>query len=90
MKASGNGDVALCVKNLLRIIRGENPYERLKGLNARSIDRPSMDAEAEVLEDAEWCIETYEPRANIENLGIDGIDSVSGDFSINAIVSEIT
>lgn len=89
MKASGNGDAALCVKNLLRIFRGENPYERIKGLSARSIDRPSVEAEAEVLQDAEWCIGTYEPRAKIKSLGINGVDSVSGDFRIEAIVSEV-
>lgn len=88
MKAHGNGDVGLCVENLLRIFRGENPYERIKGLNARIIDRPSMDAEAEFLQDAEFCIETYEPRANIERLSTNGIDSVSGNFRIEAIVSE--
>lgn len=88
MKASGNGDPALCVQNLLRIFRGENPYERIKGLNARSIDRPAIDAEAEVLQDAEWCIETYEPRANIESLSVNGIDSVSGNFRVNALVTE--
>ena len=90
MKASGNGDAALCVENLLRIFRGENPYERIKGLNARSIDRPAIDAEAEILQDAEWCIGTYEPRVNIESLGINGADRLSGDFRVEAIVSEVT
>ena len=88
MKASGNGDVALCVQNLLRIFRGENPYERIKGLNARSIDRPAIDAEAEVLQDAEWCIGTYEPRAKIEGLSVNSIDIVNGDIRVDALVTE--
>ena len=88
MKASGNGDVALCAENLLRIFRGENPYERLKGINARSLDRPKMDAEAEILQDAEWCLENYEPRARIESLDVSGLDDLTGDFRVVAAVSE--
>lgn len=88
MKASGNGDVALCVENLLRIIRGENPYERLKGLNGRHIDRPALDAQAEILQDAEWLIEHYEPRAKIESIDIVEDDSVAGGFRVVAAVSE--
>lgn len=88
MKARGNGAVPLCVENLMRIYRGENPYERLKGLNARIIDRPALDAEAEVLQDAEWCINTYEPRAQIGSLGVRGIDGTNGDFRVEATVSE--
>ena len=31
MKASGNGAPEICVQNLLKTIRGEVPYERIKG-----------------------------------------------------------
>ena len=30
MKASGNGAPEICVQNLLKTIRGEVPYERIK------------------------------------------------------------
>ena len=33
MKASGNGAPEICVQNLLKTIRGEVPYERIKGLS---------------------------------------------------------
>lgn len=89
MKGSGNGDVALCAENLLRIFRGENPYERIKGIDARSLDKPALDAEAEILQDAEFCIENYEPRAQIYSLDVYGLDRERGDFRVVAAVTEI-
>lgn len=89
MRGSGNGDVALCAENLLRIFRGENPYERIKGIDARSLDKPVLDAEAEILQDAEFCIENYEPRAQIDSLDVYGLDRERGDFRVVAAVTEI-
>lgn len=89
MRGSGNGDVALCAENLLRIFRGENPYERIKGIDARSLDKPALDAEAEILQDAEFCIENYEPRAQIDSLDVYGLDRERGDFRVVATVTEI-
>nr|DAG65229.1 MAG TPA: lysozyme [Caudoviricetes sp.] len=89
MKGHGNGDVALCAENLLRIFRGENPYERVKGIDARSLDKPALDAEAEILQDAEFCIENYEPRAQIDSLDVYGLDRERGDFRVVAAVTEI-
>lgn len=89
MRGSGNGDVALCAENLLRIFRGENPYERIKGIDARSLDKPALDAEAEILQDAEFCIENYEPRAQIDSLDGYELDRERGDFRVVAAVTEI-
>lgn len=89
MRGSGNGDVALCAENLLRIFRGENPYERVKGIDARSLDKPTLDAEAEILQDAEFCIENYEPRAQIDSLDVYWLDRERGDFRVVAAVTEI-
>ena len=36
MKASGNGAPEICVQNLLKTIRGEVPYERIKGKIGRA------------------------------------------------------
>lgn len=85
MKAKGNGDPAQCVGNLLRIIRGEVPFERLKGLDPRLIDRPSSTAAQELAADAEWLIENYEPRVNLKNVDLNAELAKAGHFSINAV-----
>ena len=38
MKAAGNGTPKQCVENLLSMVRGENPMERVKGIDARWFD----------------------------------------------------
>ncbi|WP_302361318.1 hypothetical protein [uncultured Megasphaera sp.] len=87
MKASGNGDPAQCVGNLLRLIRGEVPYERLKGMNPRLIDQPSSAAAAELMADAEWLIENYEPRISLESINLRAALAETGHFAIDAETS---
>ena len=84
MKAKGNGDPAQCVGNLLRLIRGEVPYERMKGLDPRLIDRPSAISSQELMADAEWLIENYEPRVSLESIDLNAELAQSGHFSITA------
>lgn len=87
MKASGNGDPAQCVGNLLRLIRGEVPYERLKGLNPALIDQPSSNAALELMADAEWLIENYEPRVRLTSIDLRAALAQAGHFTINAETS---
>lgn len=70
MKASGNGRPEQCAANLLRITRGEVPYERLKGLSAAGIDGPTVYASDSLVMDAEWLIRTYEPRVDVNDISI--------------------
>lgn len=67
MKSTGNGSPELCVHNLLSTIRGEVPYERIKGLDRRYIDAVSNDAEGDLLSDADFVIDTYEPRVDVDD-----------------------
>ena len=39
MKASGNAAPETCVQNLLKTIRGEVPYDRIKGIDRTLIDK---------------------------------------------------
>nr|DAH52974.1 MAG TPA: baseplate assembly protein W [Caudoviricetes sp.] len=87
MKASGNGDPAQCVGNLLRLIRGEVPYERLKGMDPRLIDQPSSNAAQELMAEAEWLIETYEPRVSLESIDLTAALAQAGHFNIKAETS---
>ena len=87
MKAHGNGDIKTCVRNLLRIIRGEVPYERLKGLDPRMIDKPTATVMPEVQQDVRWTLETYEPRADIESVRVLQSDSVSGGLLVSVKIT---
>ena len=84
MIANGNGRTQRCVQNLLRMFRGECPYERVKGLDPRMIDKPISSVEPEIRQEAEWLIETYEPRATINNITVSADDAVGGGFVIDA------
>lgn len=70
MKGKGNGSPEQCVRNLLAIVRGEVPYERIKGLDARILDKPAIQAENEIKEDAQWTIQTYEPRVTVNKIAL--------------------
>ena len=79
MKASGNGTPETCASNLLRIVRGEVPFDRVRGVDPTFIDQPNASEEA--LADAEWVLEQYEPRVEVETSEIDQEAATTGDFS---------
>lgn len=84
MKASGNGSIGTCVTNLLRMVRGEVPYERVKGIDPRMIDKPIATVLPDVRQDAQWLLEIYEPRAAVENINVTQSDGVAGGLLITA------
>lgn len=89
MRASGNGYPQVCTQNLLQIVRGENPYERVKGLDPRMIDKPAETVAPEVMQEAEWLIETYEPRVGVNDILIGQKDGTDGGYMVTADVTEI-
>ena len=84
MRATGNGAPQVCVNNLLQLFRGEVPYERVKGLDPRMIDRPISAADAQLRQDADWLVDTYEPRAAIKTLTVAQEDTANGGFTVTA------
>lgn len=88
MRATGNGAPDVCANNLLRIARGEVPFERVKGLDPRLIDRPMSEAESEIRQDAEWLISTYEPRAAVNAINITQEIGTEGGFAVTADITE--
>ena len=86
--AKGNGAPQVCVNNLLRLFRGEVPYERVKGLDPRTVDRPALVADAQLRQDADWLVETYEPRAEIKNITVTQADTINGGFTVTADIEE--
>ena len=79
MKAHGNGAPEACAYNLLRTVRGEIPYDRVRGLSGALIDGPN--GAIDTAADAEWVLETYEPRVKVEGISSDAEAAYSGDFS---------
>ena len=67
MKAHGNGAPETCASNLLRTVRGEIAYDRVRGRDGALVDQPNSTAQSAA--DAEWVLENYEPR--VEVAGID-------------------
>lgn len=86
IKGSGNGNVETCVDNLLKIVQGEVPYSRLKGIDGDLIDQPNVSEE--LISDAEELIEEYEERASIDDIYINAIIDSGGDFVLTASISE--
>lgn len=78
MKAHGNGRPETCASNLLRIVRGEVPYDRVRGRDSTLVDQPNATDEA--LADAEWVLQTYEPRVDIESMEANLEAALSGEF----------
>ena len=66
MKAHGNGTPETCASNLLRMVRGEVPYDRVRGRDGSLIDQANVTKKA--VADARWLLETYEPRVEIESV----------------------
>lgn len=84
MLAKNNGDPRQCAANLLKIHRGEVPFERIKGLGTAIIDTPSILVKQDIIADAEWIINTYEPRVSVESIDFNEVEARKGNFSIMA------
>lgn len=87
MRASGNGSPDVCAVNLLLTFRGDVPYERIKGLDPRLMDKPITVAEPEIKQDAEWLLETYEPRVTVKGISLDAKDT-GGGYTVTADITE--
>ena len=86
MRKQGNANPIVCANNLLHLFRGEVPYERTKGMDPRAIDQPTPEAEAEIIQDATWLLETYEPRVQVNEIAV----VYSEDTNSNSIVADLT
>ncbi len=84
MKASGNGAPETCAGNLLRIVRGEVPYDRVRGRDGSLIDQPN--AADEAMADAEWLLSKYEPRVEITDISANTDGAADGDFGLSVSI----
>ncbi|MGN1249175.1 MAG: early E1A protein [Candidatus Spyradocola sp.] len=90
MKATGNGRPQTCVQNLLKTIRGEVPYERLKGIDRTLIDRPSVTAAPDLESDVEFVVKTYEPRVKLGSVELRALAAEVGGYVLAADIRNIT
>ena len=72
MQAHGNGNPETCASNLLRTIRGEVPYDRVRGRDGALIDQPDPADER--------VPETFEPRVNTKDIQINPEAGNPGNF----------
>ena len=86
MKASGNGAPEICVQNLLKTIRGEVPYERIKGIDRTLIDKPSETAATDLAADVEFLV----PRVQLSDSDLKALTAQTGDFELRASIENIT
>lgn len=84
MRAIGNGSAQRCAENLLATVRGEVPYDRLKGLDARVVDKPYNEAQSLIQQDAEWVLDTYEPRGTVKEITVAQGESFGGLYDVTA------
>lgn len=84
MKAHGNGTPETCAANLLRIVRGEVAFDRVRGIDGALVDQPNTTDDAAA--DAEWTLSTYEPRLNISSVENIIENAKTGNFAIVANV----
>lgn len=80
----------VCVQNLLKTIRGEVPYERIKGIDRTLIDKPSETAATDLAADVEFLVETYEPRVQLSDSDLKALTAQAGDFELRASIDNIT
>ena len=86
MLGKGNGEPQTCAANLLQTPRFSVPYERLKGIDGELVDSPATESADEMAADAEWLLETYEPRVEINSIEAGDPEGI-GDFGIVADLS---
>lgn len=84
MLASGNSSPQVCALNLLRTFRGEVPYVRTKGIDRALIDIPATES-WRVDADAEWVIDSYEPRVTLDEVRMAASASAGGLGDLSAV-----
>ena len=87
MLSKNNSSPAVCVNNLIQIARGEVPYDRVKGVSSAYLEAPITQAVDDIVEDAEWMLNTYEPRADVDSIEVAPTDAQSGHFTITAKIN---
>ena len=87
MLSKNNSSPESCVNNLMQITRGEVPYDRVKGVSADHNDGPITQVTDEIVDDTEWMLGVYEPRAEIDSIEVSPSEAENGHFIITANIN---
>lgn len=68
MLSSGNSNAEITASNLIRITRGEVPYDRIKGIDGSLNDMPTEKIASDIENDVRETIEEYEPRVDVKDV----------------------
>lgn len=90
MKSSGNGNPAVCANNLVRISRGEIPFDRIKGVRLSELTGASLSEWEDLEEDIKWMVKTYEPRVDVDSVDIETTDAANGQVAVTVNVKRRT
>lgn len=88
MKSHGNGATEVCANNLLQLVRGEVPFDRIRGLDPALIDKPISSVRPDIEMGAEWIIENYEPRAKFAGVNFKPPDETGLGLLVEAILAK--
>lgn len=87
MLSQGNGNAEVTSQNLIKIIRGEVPYDRIRGIDVSYIDRPVEMVKDDVENDVIETLEDYEPRVDVQDVNLE--QTSDGSFKINLEVTKV-
>lgn len=75
-KAKGNKRILQNVNNILNTIKGEVPYDRLKGRDPKNIDKLGAKNRNSLIEETYDLIRTYEPRVTVKSVQIEDVQNL--------------
>lgn len=87
MLSKGNGNAEVTSQNLVKTIRGEVPFDRIRGIDISYTDRPAAEIRNEVINDVFETLEDYEPRADVKNIDLQ--QAGDGSFNINLEIEKV-
>lgn len=87
MRSSGNGNAMVCVNNLVRISRGEVPFDRIKGVRLAELTGKTLIEKDDLADDIKWMVKTYEPRINVDNVTVAINDANNGQATVTVSIN---
>lgn len=84
--AKGTERILQNVRNLISTYRYELPYARTIGLSFDLVDMPLNKVIPKIVADIYDLISEWEPRAEVEDVTVDGMDA-SGNLRLKVVVS---